>query len=72
MTNLRKSFILLSAAITMGNLREAQAAAKKAESAKTTNGGAERTSQPVRTGKKTKAGRGIANTSSTWATARSA
>jgi hypothetical protein len=29
MTNLRKSFILLSAAITMGNLEQAQASAKK-------------------------------------------
>ena len=29
MTKLRKSFILLSAAITMGNLQQAQAASKK-------------------------------------------
>jgi hypothetical protein len=29
MTNLRKSFILLSAAITMGNLEQAQAAGQK-------------------------------------------
>jgi len=29
MTNLRKSFILLSAAITMGNLQQAQAGARK-------------------------------------------
>ncbi len=61
MTNLRKSFILLSAAITMGNLREAQAAAKKAASAKPTNGGAERAPQPARAGRKPKAGRCIAD-----------
>jgi hypothetical protein len=36
MTNLRKSFILLSAAITMGNLQQAQAGkAKKAPSSET-------------------------------------
>jgi hypothetical protein len=61
MTNLRKSFILLSAAITMGNLREAQAAAKKAGQTRAGSGGAEQANKPARTGKKPRAGRPIAN-----------
>lgn len=71
MTNLRKSFILLSAAITMGNLREAQAA-KQAGAAKSTSGGAEPASKPARTGKKARTGRYTADTTSTALPARSA
>jgi hypothetical protein len=60
MTNLRKSFILLSAAITMGNLERAQAAAKNdAQPAEAKQGAADakQAGQQERVSKKAKASR---------------
>ncbi len=60
MTKLRKSFILLSAAITMGNLEQAQAAAKKATppaQAKPATASADQAGKQERVSKKPRASR---------------